>query len=415
MNLLLFYLEQIFSRGSFPLPQDICQNAEAIAPMCNASIGFTLIYTLTVMAFTIILFRKNIVNNYALIPTSLLLIFSCFVLTDHSMKQIAVPAKFGIEWFIIQYNLWVLFIFNLFLACILLPARSRFFVKLAAFITVIFIPLFAHTGRGNFEQITPIAGGLFAKLSLDMLWLSFSARFFVFLAVVSILAGFLSTLTHWIVRGKFKFTALLGNIKRLCWFFIIIVLPVISVFLGDIYNKKDSERAKTYIDSIKAKVNKYYLENGQYPKFIEDFIPEGRSPKLLERHEFFTMGIRGTYFFSREDKYCFIFQNPARDFGYYSITNDRGWRYSLNTKSFDDSFINLCDESEKNFQDLISSHMGIDSEDKLINELSLEAGAPPMPMPLSNKASKELERKIMEESKRDPSVLKYFKAPKENK
>lgn len=393
------------------MPGEICSGAETIAPMCYASVNFTLLYTVMAIVGMVFLFRKKLTNRIALVIFSLFSIFSCFVLADYTMRLIEQPSLYGIEWFIVLYYLWVLLLLDIFLSIILLPVRRKSLLKTAAILTFIFIFIFAETGRGNFEQITPLAGGLYAKFGWDMLWLSFSFRFFVFIAALSVIFAAISMISNWVITGSVNLAVFKTNASTAGVYFILLLVPVISIPLGDILNRKDVKEAKNYIDDIKKKVVKYYYENGEYPKFVEDMLPAGRSPRLLERHEFFTMGVRGTYYFSRADKFCFIFQNPSSDFGYYSITSERDWRYNLKTDSYDTAFINLCDESEKNFQDLISNHLGVESEDKLINELSLEAGAPVMPAPMSKESSQILQDKIIDRSKEDPTIKKYFKVP----
>ncbi len=394
------------------MPAEICAASGSIKTMCISTISFTLIFVIFAAIVTMVVFSKKLTNNYALVISSLIRIAVCFFIADTALKQIAEPERYGIEWFTLSYYLWCFILFNIFLTLILLPSKTKFLLSATTIITIISIPVFAYTGRGHFEQITPLAGGLFGKISFDMLWLSFSFRLFLGLAAIAIISGFVSLMAYWVINGKFSFSGLKRNLILCSFFLLLLILPVTSIPLGEIYNNKDVADAKHYIDEVKLKVDRYYYENGEYPKFIDKMLPEKSSPKLLQRHEFFTYGIRGTYYFSRNDKYCFLFQNPAREFGYYSLTSERGWRLNKTGASYDDVFVNLCDESNKNFEDLISGHLGANPDDKLINDISIEAGAAVVPA-TSNTASQILEDKIIEGAKKDPSLLKYFESPPE--
>jgi len=240
----------------------------------------------------------------------------------------------------------------------------------------------------------------------------FSFKLICAFTILALLAGFIRFLEHWVKSGEFKFSYFSKTLHRLFLFSAMFFISALSIPLGEFYNEKDVKNARNYIDNIKKKVDKYYYENGEYPKFIEQFLPEGESPKLLERHEFFTYGVRGTYYFSRAEKYCFLFQNPNRDFGYYSLTSERDWRFSRNSDSYDNVFINLCDESMKSYESLISQHLGLGSdEDKLVDEATAAANAS-LPRKMSNQASQKLQEKILEESKNQPELKKYFNLPK---
>lgn len=413
MDLFLFYITQIFSGFHLPLPKEVCASADSIAPMCLTTVSFALIYSVIVVVSLgyFLLKRINIPKN---IVFGILSFLSAFFFSDYAMKQIEDPAKYGVEWFTLLYYFWAFLITNLFFFALLFYSKSKKTILFALITTFIFIPVFGYTGRGNFEQVTPIAGGLFAGSTWKLLWLSFSFKLFCFLSVYTVLFGIIAVIAKWIVDGNVYAKYFTRGFYFLLCFFIVLIIPVISIPLGELFNKHDAEEAKNYIDQIKPKVDKYYYENGEYPKFIEKMLPEGSSPRLLDRHEFFTMGIRGTYYFSRSDKYCFLFQNPTRKFGYYSLTTERGWRYNETSGSYDDVFINLCDESNKNYDDLISSHLGVDADNKLINDISVAVGAAIVPA-TSNKASQILEEKIMEESEKDPSILKYFQSPDKDK
>jgi hypothetical protein len=413
MDLLLFYIQQIFEWRHFPLPNEICAGADSIAPMCNTTVWFTLIYTLLIIIYLGFFCSKRIVTFFPVFFVGAFSVLSCFILADTTMKQIEDPGMFGLEWFALLYFLWIFIIVNNFNICLLFPAESRRLVTKILALTFIATLIFAYLGRGNFEHITFIAGGLFAKLSWPFLWMSLSFKALCFIAIDVVVLSCFMLLGGWLRSGLADHKIFLQNLKILFIYIIILIIPAASIPLGEMLNKNDVRQAKEYVDALKPAVDKYYYENGEYPKFIEKMLPAGPSPKLLARHEFFTAGIRGTYYFSRSDKYCFLFQNPARKFGYYSLTSERGWRFSEVTGSYDDVFINLCDESMKNYEDLISQHLGVDGQGDIVEKIAAEAGLKP-DQPITQKASKILEEKILEESKKDPSLLKYFKPSEEN-
>ena len=183
-----------------------------------------------------------------------------------------------------------------------------------------------------------------------------------------------------------------------------------------IINKYDVADAKSFINEIKKEVDKYYLENGEYPKFVGNLINEQEeNPFLLARHEYFTMGIRGTYYFSRPDKYCFVFQNPSKDFGYYSTTSSKEWRYTKITSDFTDAYVRMCDEEYESYEQLLTGHLGLDSEFNVIDKIAYDYNAP-VQAEMSKKATQLLHEKILEEGYKNPEIFRFYgNAPEEYK
>ncbi len=373
--------------------------------MCMTSVSFALVITAAVIILLAIIL---ITRPFSFFLKSLVLggmmIISAFFFTDLCLKQIEDPVKYGVEWFEVLYFFWCFVILNGFAASLLFyNKRKNIFIILAIF-TLIISLLFAYTGRGNFEQITPIAGGLLAKFSIKFLWLSTNFKIACVMLLITAVFSLIATVLDWTITGNVSMKHFRYDFSSFGIFCLIMLIPLISIPLGGYYNKGDVARAKDYIDKLKAASDKYYLENGEYPKFVEKMLPEGKSPLLLARQEFFTAGVRGTYYFSRNDKYCFVFQNPSRKFGYYSITNSRPWRFNTNTDSYDNAFLNVCDESMKSYDDLISNHLDINPEDEMVNRVTAETNQK-VQTPMSNVGSQILYDKIMEESKKDPSLV----------
>jgi len=209
------------------------------------------------------------------------------------------------------------------------------------------------------------------------------------------------------IEGKFYLKAVIKNLVLCAVIFPALTLPVASIFIGEKFNGKDVKEAQDYIDIVARRVNKFYYENGEYPKFIENMLPDGASPRLLKRHEFFTGGVRGTYYFSRKEKYCFIFQNPTRKFGYYSKTSEHDWRFTQETGEFDDVYINLCDESLTTYEDLISNHLGVSKGDDYVDQIKSISGEIYVPAE-SKKATGILEQKLDEAGKIDPNIFNHY-------
>jgi hypothetical protein len=399
MNLLFFYLEQIFLSFSFPLPSQICSGDQTMLPMCKASVSFALISGLLILITLTIIIIRSFKLNFKFIPSLVFLLLLSFFLADYSVKQIQNPVVFGIEWFVLLYYLWCFILTLIFLLNLYFPKSFKKTLFSAIILTLIFTFLFAYKGRGNVEQITILIGGLLAEFSISYLLLSSSAKFIIGLFLVTIIFSLVETIAVWIKTGDAKFKNFLTSLKIFSAYLIIIILPAISIPIGEYFNKQDVKDAKEFIDNVKIKADKFYFENGEYPKFIEDMLPSEKSPRILARHEYFTQGIRGTYYFSREDKYCFLFQNPNRKFGYYSITSERGWRFSRDNRDYASSFIALCDESNKSADSLISNHLGVESEDEMVNRIAADIGAAsPNILPLTPVTSQKLKEKMGDES-----------------
>lgn len=407
MDLLEFYISQLTKFRHLPMPNEICPDTESLADVCNLFINFTLVYTILALVFVVLFFflRKISLEFFKYLFLAIISVLICFYLTDYAMNQLEDPIRYGIEWFVASYYFWCFFIISAFLICIFFPDIRKPIYIISFLVTLIFVFIFSYTGRGNFEQITPLAGGLFADLTWKMLNLSFNFKLIIFFACLTFFVIISGYVLVWVIEGAFKLNNKSSYFLSLVIFVGFIFLTLVSIPVGEYFNRKDVKAAKNYIDEIKAKADKYFFENGEYPKFIENMIPSNKSPKLLARQEFFTNDIKGTYYFSRKNKYCFIFQNPARNFGYYSLTSERGWRFDKSLDSYDNVFINLCDESNENYEDLISQHLGINSDEEILNKTIAETDQK-LPENYSKKASEILEEKILEESKKDPSLVK---------
>lgn len=393
MDLLFFYINQIFGNFIFPMPADICGGDATMIPMCKTSVSFALISGLVILLISLFILIKSFRKNFKFIPSLIFAFFLSFFLADYSIKQIQDPTKFGIEWFVLNYYFWCFLLTIIFLLNLYYPKNTKKILISAVLLTIIFTILFAYKGRGNVEQITILIGGLLADLSLKFLLLSSAAKFIIVLFFVYVIFSLLETIGVWIKTGEAKFKNFLTSLKIYLIYVLIIIFPAASIPVGEYYNKQDVKDAKEFIDKVKIEADKFYFENGEYPKFIEDMLPAEKSPRILARHEYFTQGIRGTYYFSREDKYCFLFQNPTKEFGYYSITSERGWRFSRDNRDYAESFIALCDESNKSAEGLISNHLGVESEDEMVNRIAADVGVGPEIQPMTSITSQKIKEK----------------------
>ena len=392
------------------MPSEVCGGDETMIPICVSAVSFAAIYGLLAIIFSAVILFKNYRKNFIYIPSIIISILLVFFLADYAIKQIQSPIKFGIEWFVLSYYLWCLAIVSLFIMNVLFYKNTKRLLIANMLLAIIFTAVLAYTGRGNIEQITPLLGGLLAKFSWKFLWLSDNFKLLCLLFCLAFLYGFCSVISSWIKTGEAKFGIILKPVKLFFVYVIFILIPITSIPIGEYFNKADISSAKNFIDKVKTDVDKYYYENGEYPKFIEKMLPSGASPNILARHEYFTAGIRGTYYFSREDKYCFLFQNPTRKFGYYSITSERGWRFSRDTRDYGESFIALCDESNKSSDSIISNHLGIESEDEMVNRIAADVGAGPSKSPLTPITT----QKIMEAAGKDNKANNSSEIDSEN-
>lgn len=409
MELLNFYLESIFYFLEVPTANDICSPDGNITSLCKSTINFTMTYCLVLSVF-LLYFSKKLRSGVKFLTFSVISITSCFYFADSILKKISNPASYGLDGFVTSYYFWLFLITTLLLLGLFYYENRIRFFKLAAIASLIAIIMLSFWGRGTYEQYYVLSGYFGQEYDLFELFKSETFRIILWFFFATTIFGLLLVAYEWIVSGNLVPNLFFRGYKVFLVMSLMLTFSLLSLPIGDFLNEKDVQKAKDFINDIKKDVDKFYLENGEYPKFISDFINEEKeNPFLLKRHEYFTLGVRGTYYFSRADKYCFIFQNPSADFGYYSITSNREWRQYSDNKDFGNVYLSMCDESLENEETLFSDHFGMPYADDELTKIYYEFNSPDN-IPHSKESTRIIHEKIMKYGKEvDPKIFDYYK------
>lgn len=320
------------------------------------------------------------------------------------------------EPFKILFYLWAIFLFIFFLASALFERKRKLLTKIFLLVTIICSIFFAFNGRGSAEHITPIIGGLLAEISLENFQLAEIPEFIFILAIMAFIAATGKTLKYWITHGVFRFRQGEEVLKTSGYYMLIALIPILSIPPGVILNKSDVSEAKQFIDSITPKVKDYYEKNKEYPKLITQVIEkETKVPRLIANYEYLVFNEKGAYYLSRPEKYCFIFQDPGKDFGYYSITSDRAeWKFFSETSSLDEQYLSICGEDGPgSHEGLVAGHLGLPSPDDPVSEINLKVLDKVNRPAITPKESEELEKVLEEMGKQDPSIIDPSNPPLE--
>lgn len=409
MELLKFYLESIFYLVEFPTASSICSQSGNITDLCNGVINFTLFYSLALVVATVLM-AKDLSKALRFLLFAIISIVLVFFFADRILVKISNPATFGMEPFIICFYFWAFLISEALVACLLYyEKRARVIVPMIG-ISLVFIFMFALFGRGTYEQYLILTGSFGDGYDIDYFLNSDIAKIILMLFAFTLIQSLLALAYKWVKTGIVSPDIFFRSYPI---FFVVTILSftsLLSLPVGDFVNESDVAEAKEYIDELKKDVDKYYLENGEYPKFIEDYVKNmgDDNPWLLKRHEYFTMGIRGTYYFSRPQKYCFIFQNPSSDFSYYTMTSSRDWNKFSETSGFDNVYLTMCDEEQEDESTLFANHFGMPTPDDPLTNLEVEFNALEK-VPESKEATTVLHERIIEKAKEEPEILEYYK------
>ncbi len=408
MELLKYYIIKIFEFLSFPDAKEICGHSPDFSSDCSLILNFAFYFTPIILLINLFIF-SNIRLGLKFLIFSISAIISLFFFSDRALNRISDASNYGFENFIILFNLWCFLAFCLLvLANIFYHKRTGFFYAIFI-ISALFSFLFILFGRGALEHIGTLSGTIFREFSISNLYKSFLFKEILLFFIFSAIYGFIVLILHWVKTGLIIPNLFFSRLYIFSIFFVASVILLISIPFGILVNNQDVNYAKNYIGDIKTKIDKYYYENGEFPKVLDDFLDiKKENPFLLERHEYYSYGIRGTYYFSRDDKYCIIFQNPAINFGYYSITNLRDWQFTSNQDSFDNVFINACDETSEDTEGLVSGYLGMATPDDYLNSSAIEFNIPNVP-PVSKKSTEILHEKIIDYGKKDPSIFRYYR------
>jgi hypothetical protein len=407
MDLINFYFSVIFGGHGLPFPSDVCADGEQIKNYCSGLLtGLNAVCIITVLSLIVLLCMKRFKLAGKAFVLSTVLLPLAFITVDHILKQLSDVASFGKEWFVISFYIWCYIGIAAFLKAISF-CRGKFYTLAFLAVTIVATIMFALTGRGTIEHITPIIGGLLADVNFEYLALSFVAKLIAAFFAIGFVSWIIIFTCKWVISGELK-TYGLGRIAALTIAFSAIsLISVASLPFGEKLNEKDLREAEAFIDEVTKSVNKYKLENGEYPKTISPLLVINKDyPRLLARHDYLSYGTTGAYYFSRKDKFCFVFQNPARKLGYHSKTSSRDrWRFSSYKGSLEEEYINVCDEQMAGSDNIIGGSLGLTDPYSEIEEMAAQVGAETQKPAITLKASQALKDVINEYGKEDPTIF----------
>jgi hypothetical protein len=328
-----------------------------------------------------------------------------FVAQQFTLKEIVDIRTYGFEVFIVSFYVWLVILFTQMVAAFIYPSHGLKITKYAAIFTFVMLISFAFTGRGSIEHLMPMVGGLYAEKS----WLAAEAGKLLYIVPVFVLVALcfpvLYVVFFWATTGKFGGAKIVYSLGLNISFFVIIAMSFISLPLGNYLNNNDIEYTKGFVDELRDDVAAYYKEKGTYPSTILGILGSRESPRLLKRYEYLANNTKGGYFLSRESKYCFVFQDPGKAFGYYSVTSDRPWHFSHEGQDLTKDLLSVCDEGEMvQGEGLVAGHLGLDQLNDPIRGMMLELEDTALRPAVTQSATKLLEDRLQELGEIDSSI-----------
>lgn len=331
-----------------------------------------------------------------------------FAMRFHAMllAEILDPRIYTFEPMIVLSYVFMLVLIGLTFLWWAFPAKSRLLTRIALITAVISIPLFAVTGRGSIEHAYMYVGGFPWQISIA----AFSLSRLLWLVAVTLFCGFIYWLVRcvavWIRDGDAAQMRTRTILPSVAMMLTAIVVSSLSYPLGLWFAARDVNDAKTFIADLIKEAKVYKERHGDYPKDIAPFatVMLHEKPRLLNRYEYLAMGYPGSYYFSRESKFCFVFQDPSKPYGYFSITSERDWKYIDEKATLEESYLSVCDDVRPDSgEGLIGAQLGLDNPEKLekmfgkqFDQIEKEA--------LTPNVADELEKRFHDLGKEDPSI-----------
>ena len=313
----------------------------------------------------------------------------------------------GSEKFIQEFYQFFAVMISILFTCLLY--RKLWFIGyfIAIIISIRAIFQFGETGRGRFDHIDYLIGGSLQELSLYAIGLSDMLEIIFYLTIFIFSFCFLHQITFWVKYGKFTGGSVKKFIVKIMLFYALLLLPIASLPLGFAKNKQDVEQAQKYIENIAEYADSYHILNEEYPRQITEYMEsiEDTTPLLLQIHDYLSRSfhdyiasdLKGSFYLSRPQKYCFVFLNASYPYGYYSTTSDRGWQFYQTTDSLEHIYPDVCDEpKEASSIELLSEHLGLKTADDPLAEIEFLLGQQPPPPAQTPSTTGKLQEKLKE-------------------
>lgn len=340
-------------------------DCQQFLPLTDAPCFFSAIF---LSAFALVMLTPSIAlyMNSRILPTLLLAIFAFVVMLaaqNTAIETLSDIRTFGYQKFVILFLLWsaLLLIFETTILLFQESAKRISWIFMVA--TCAFSIAFIFYGRGSAEHVGALLGGLLQDISWQALWLSQLVQVWVYALMIVGVAVLVTIAVQWVKWGNINYASMKKVTRHMALLFVISIIPLLSVPPGLWVSWRDVEHAKTFINRLVPKLQDFaHANDGAFPPtLLHSVMASGtKQPLLLDRFDFLAYETRGAYYVSRPEKYCFLIHNPGgRNFGYYSMTSERGWKFfPYDGRSLEEIYTELCDDP-LGFQERIMRHLGL--------------------------------------------------------
>lgn len=382
-----------------------CGQEEAVA-LCRIFTGSYLVtYLVLLLLGGILAYRARSLLKAACWASLSILFF--YAAHRFSGSLLSDPRTFGYEWFIGGFYFWGAILSSLLVLWLVYGLRfSTLAWQSGVVVTCIFIAIAVFDGRGSLEHITPLIGGL--SLGFSWQYLSYSHLFYMCAGwlAAGVIYGLAVTVMQWVKDGTLPEHIWVRSIVASLTFTLIGSLVLLSLPPALWLNQRDVREAKEFVESALPQLQAYYDEKKAYPPNLdESFRPDTTSPELLQYFDYYAQGFEGAYYFSRPEKFCFIFYNPGIHPGFHTLTSERGWKFfPFGTYALETQYAAMCDEkTDERYEQIVTGFLGVENNPLITLMEDVEKNKAFSRMPHSSIESQPLTDSIEELLEEDPS------------
>lgn len=402
----MFYFIHLIQEAYAPYADDPNENT-LLSFNLVASYSLAMMLTFNWLALPVIMAKKHLTSVFC--KQAILSIAAYFLLNyglQESAKHMSDFRTYSYEALLTGYYICMSAVLTLGLTLLLYPCKFKTITKLLTGVSFISLLFLTFEGRGSVEQLDLLIGGIIVESSWEMWQRSVTSQILPLTAIIFAIFPFLFMISGWVSDGSLSLAGAKHTLKVAICFYGLFGATFLSIPFGSQLNAADIRTAQNYIEKIVPHLTAYYEKHAEFPRDLKQLAPEltNAPPRMLRIYEYLANDYRGAYYYSRPEKYCFIFKNQNEKADFYSLTNERGWQSSHSWQSLENNFAEICDDGgDASHQNLIAGHLGLSDFDNPLDELALEAGVPLIPA-VTQRATPHLEREIEILGIRDPSI-----------
>lgn len=277
---------------------------------------------------------------------------------------------FGFRAYVTMVQYWASFMLCMQLWLVLYPDYRKVSRKLYLIATLLITIGLVVLGRGSVYQFNTLIGGLFLEVSYRALDYSFLWGQWIELTVLAVVYALIMVFVAFIKKGSPKVDVVDRVLKPTALVMGGSAITLISLLPGHWMAERDIEDAQHFVDKLIPSVEQFYEEEEEYPlSIVGGIVPlEEKLPFLLDRFEVLARpkagGLKGGYYLSRPNKFCFMLQDMGITPGYYSITNEsNGWKYfEYDGRPLESFFWEVCGDPTP-VDIMVQEEFGIDLDD----------------------------------------------------